>query len=308
MINYTNGAKLPKVIEDWLKEDKYDGYLPIKEHYSATTIIKSHKKAYLDNVAMADTESVTSMDVQKLSAARRGTAIHDSIELFIKETNPVGVVAEERHVRKLMVDGVEATISAKFDCIEDNIIYDWKNTSVFAHNDQKKMAEWKLQLSIGRWAVLPKLGELRPFGTIVAFFSGWSAPQAAKLAPVNYPTYGTQPYHFELLSYEEVEQFLTDRVRMRRKVSTLEHANSIVCSADELWTTNGSYKYFAKPTNTRATKVSNNLAELQLLVRTKGGVIVEPMPKACEYCKGKELCEQYKGYVNRGLIDATQSF
>lgn len=307
MIKYTNRAELPKVIRDWLSHDSYDGYTAKANVISATTVLKSPKKAFLDKVAKEKDEHIE-VDVQQRSASRTGTAVHDSIEKFIEDTNPDNVRAEERHKRTIDVDGVEYIVSAKFDCIEDRVMMDWKNTSPFAHNDLKKMEDWKHQLSICRWAVEPKLGKLKNYGVIVAFFKGFSQPTADKQAPFNYPTFPVQPYNFELLSYKETEEFIRKKIREKAKVTSLAEANSIICSSEDLWTVGGKYKYFSKPENTRATKVSDNLAELQKLRATKGGIIIEPAPKACTYCDGRDDCKQYQGFVKRGLLDATKPF
>lgn len=307
MIKYTNAAELPKVIKDWLVQDTYDGYTAKPNVVSATTLLKSPKKQFLDNLARTKDEVIT-RDVQTRTASKTGTAVHDSIELFIKETQPEGVSAEQRHYRKIEVDGVWFTISAKYDCIEDGVMMDWKNTSPFAHNDLKKMNEWREQLSICRWAVLPKLGELKNYGVIVAFMKGFSQANADKQAPFSYPTYPAQPYNFELMSYEETEEFIRNRIRAKLEVTSLDEANSKICTPEDLWTVGGQYKYFSKPENLRATKVSDNLAELQKLKAAKGGVIIEPAPKACTYCDGKNDCLQYQGFVNKGLFDATKSF
>lgn len=308
MIEYTNIAGLPKVIANWLAEDKYDGYTPDPNTFSATTIIGSHKKAFLNGYVRAAEDIVVEIDVLKRSASKRGTAVHDSIELYIKEHQPDGVRAEERHKRQIEVDGTIYTVSAKFDAIEDEVMHDWKNTSVYAHNDLKKMEDWKLQLSICRWACEPQIGVLKEHGTIVAFFSQFSQEIANKDAPFSYPTYAIQPYHFDLLSYEETEDYLRQRIRERVQIKSLEDANAITCTPEDLWTVGAAYKYFSNPDNKRATKTSSNLAELQKLKREKGGVIIEPMPKACAYCEGRESCEQYQGFVQRGLLNATKSF
>lgn len=308
MIKYTNEAGLPKVIADWLAEDKYDGYTRDPKTLSATTIIGSHKKAFLNGYVREQEDVIIEVDVQKRSASKRGTAVHDSIELFIKEHQPEGVRAEERHKRQIEVDGEMYTVSAKFDAIEDLVMHDWKNTSVYAHNDMKKMEDWKHQLSICRWACQPKLGDLKKHGTIVAFFGQFSQAIADKDAPFSYPSYPVQPYHFELLSYEETEEYLRQRIRERLQIKTLEDANAITCTPEDLWTVGATYKYFSKPENKRATKTSANLGELLKLKREKGGVIIEPMPKACAYCDGRDNCDQYNGFVARGLIDAIKPF
>jgi len=308
MIKHTNNAGLPQVVADWLAEDKYDGYSPNPNVFSATTLIGSPKKSYINSYVRNHPDIVVEVDVLKRSASKRGTAVHDSIELYIREHEPEGVRTEERHKREIEVDGKTYIVSAKFDCIEDEVMMDWKNTSVYAHNDLKKMEEWRQQLSICRWACLPKLGELKQHGTIVAFFSAFSQAIADKDAPFSYPTYPVQPYHFQLMSYQETEEYIRERIRARVAITSLEDANAITCTPEDLWTVGAAYKYFSKPDNKRATKTSSNLAELQKLKREKGGVIIEPMPKACAYCEGRESCDQYQGFVNRGLIDAIKSF
>lgn len=309
MINYTNVSGIPQVLVQWLMEDKYDGYTTNPNSFSATGLIISHKKAILTNAVRASMDISVDVDVLTLMAAKRGTAVHDSIELYISnnQDDMPHVKAEERHYRTIEVDGVECTVSAKFDCIVDDEIYDWKTCSVYVHNDAKKHQEWIEQLSINRW-VLEHTYALQPVGTIIAFFNQFSKDQANKSAPFNYPSYSIQPYNFALMSYSETENFIRRRIRERKAIASVADANAITCTPADLWTENGEYKYFSKATNSRATKVSSNLAELRKLVREKGGIIVEPMPKACEYCLGRATCDQYQGFISRGLLDATKSF
>lgn len=309
MISYTNSAGLPDVLVEWLMEDKYDGYSSNPNSFSATSLIMSHKKSVLSNAVRASMDIQVDVDVLTLMASKRGTAVHDSIELFISQNQDdmPHIKAEERHYRTIHVDGVECTVSAKFDCIIGDEIYDWKNCSVYVHTDAKKHREWIEQLSINRWVLQHKY-VLKPIGTIVAFFNQFSQEQANKNAPFNYPAFSVQPYNFELMSYEETEAFIVQRIQERRAIATVADANAITCTPADLWTENGEYKYFSKATNTRATKVSSNLAELRKLVKEKGGIIIEPMPKACAYCLGRATCDQYAGFISRGLLDATKSF
>lgn len=309
MINYTNVSGIPQVLVQWLMEDKYDGYTTNPNSFSATGLIISHKKAILSNAVRASMDISVDVDVLTLMAAKRGTAVHDSIELYISnnQDDMPHVKAEERHYRTIEVDGVECIVSAKFDCIVGDELYDWKTCSVYVHNDAKKHQEWIEQLSINRW-VLEHKYPLQPVGTIIAFFNQFSQDQANKSAPFNYPSYSIQPYNFALMSYAETEEFIRRRIRERKAIASVADANAITCTPADLWTENGEYKYFSKATNSRATKVSSNLAELRKLVKEKGGIIVEPMPKACEYCLGRATCDQYQGFISRGLLDATKSF
>jgi hypothetical protein len=134
-------------------------------------------------------------------------------------------------------------------------------------------------------------------------FTDWQKFRAK--ADPNYPQAKVAHKEFPLMSMEETEQWVLDKLDHIKK--NARHANQqdkmVRCTDEELWKQPDQYKYYANPETAkkggRAQKTFANMADAELHLREKGKgtiVTVKGEVKACEYCPAFSVCEQRKEY------------
>lgn len=285
-MNYTNRYNIPAHICKWLELDSYD-YNP--DVISATTLI-GPARAYVLKKQHADD---LTMDYSDLLAARYGTAIHDSLE-------KVGVYGEgdfkeQRYYAEVM--GVQ--ISGKMDAVIDGVIRDNKSTSVWKFVKQE-FDDYIKQLSIYKYILHQNGIETAAHAYIDFFFTDWKKSDAEKGG--NYPAIRYQEQRLELMTLEETEAFIQERI------TEFLFAESALpeCSKEELWTRDEAWAIYAKAGQSRAKKICKTETEAQDYIAANGGVIEHRPGKVmrCNYCTAAPFCEQYRKLREAGLINA----
>jgi hypothetical protein len=292
-MSINNKTNLPKPIVDWLSYDEYDHE---SDTISATKLLQSPRQVLLEKRHQNEIE----IDVSERMSSKFGTAIHNSFELAFK--NRPEYRQEERHYKIVNIDGTEFKVSGKFDFILDNVIYDIKTTStwtyVFGSNDQKYIE----QLSIYRWLLQDDIYIENTF-KILFVFTDWSKSKAKQ--DKSYPQFRSLEKEYELMSIEETEEFVRERLKNIMISLDLPDSELPYCTDEELWKDQDTFAVFKKRGAKRATKVFNNLDEAMKYQREqscfniehrKGGV------NACNYCNVKKFCNQYKMLESQGLI------
>lgn len=298
-MHYTNKNNLPQYLVDWLIHDSYD-YNQDPLTLSATTLMKP-VRAYWLTARHGDKLEI---DVSELVAARLGSAIHDSIERV--ETD--NVFKEERVKKTVEIDGVTFTISGKYDILTLEgtkwILRDIKTTSVWAYIYGGKDEDYRKQLSIYRW-LLHGEKEVEPVAYIDMIFTDWQSMKAK--TEDNYPPQRIHPgYRIELLSLEETEAYIRDRLSNFYKYKDVTDSSLPNCSKEELWASEDTYAVM-KPDAKRATKVCDSKQEAEAYMvekKIKGFVDFRPgKVKRCNYCSAAPFCSQYKSMMQAGIIE-----
>jgi hypothetical protein len=310
-VTVTNNHNLPAPIAAWLEKDSYDhDFRP--QARSASTIIKSAKKAKLSRLTVLDPDINATWDVIDMLASRRGTAIHDAIEKATIQLIADGadIVQELRLEFPLEVDGVIYFITGKFDAVEDKVPEDWKTESTYAWGDKVKLRERTYQLSIYAW-LCHRIGIpcSTTLGKAVSIFNDWSKATALKLVdtPEKYPSMPIMPVRIPLMSKEATEEYMRNQIRAERD---MHDPNSVMCTREELWLKEAVWGYYGKAENKKATKNFTGptaMFDANIHKQSKGGTgVLKEKPqlvKACGYCLGRFNCNQYEVLKSQGLIN-----
>jgi hypothetical protein len=279
----------------------YSGNPPREGKLSTTTIIGPVRKAILA-ILYPDTGI---QDVAELMASAKGTAMHNGLTAALIAHNS-GYRCEQRIER--VVNGWK--ISGEFDVLTPDLqIKDLKyvsnyNIKQLIEDKEKLQPEWTLedmyinvptyfkfvaQLSIYRY--LENNPDIKSYGSILFSLSNGSDMGKYTI---------DQEITFPLRPMEEIEEFLHDRVQQVK--DHLANGTIPLCSDVERGYRPGEWKLqrigsTGKAQTVRGSKC-NSAAELAEFIRTNGKpgdikVAIPPKYTLCEYCKYKQVCDQY---------------
>ncbi len=319
-LNKTN-VNLPMAI--WLLNDTYY-YIKEKNYISVTSLLKPIRELVLVD-RHKDKDIVTEIEISALAKARDGQAIHDSIEnawsdkhavmkacklLGISEKvanslviNPTSdevtnarkqnklftpVYMEKRTVKK--IGGFK--LGGKFDLVLAGDLHDYKKTGTFTYISQSNASKYILQGSMYRW-LNPDI-ILNDTLTINYYFTDW---MEFKVSNPKYPPHQIMSQHFNLMSYEATERYISQKLKILDKFINHDVVTPLpLCTDKELWKDPTIYKYYSNPTSVRATKnfdTDSQAAYTYQRMKKKG--IVKGIPgeaKACNYCSALPFCDQ----------------
>lgn len=324
-ITNNHGVDLPLAV--WLLQDGYKSGAadaPPGELISVTTLMKSTRQLILRRKVDSSTES---MDLSELVASRMGHALHDSIERAWTDgswrnamktlhypqkiidrvrinPNPEELKPEDIPIfleRRGFKEFGGVVITGQLDFLIGTAYRDFKSTSTFAFTSNKKDSDYILQGSLYRW-IMPNLIK-DDLMRIEFIFTDW-AKYRAKADPT-YPQAKVAHKEYALMSLEETEQWVIDKLAEIRANARLPQDTLIRCSDKDLWRSEDTYKYYAKPetaaANGRCTKRFNTATEAQLHLQDKGKGVVVKDPgevKACPFCPAYSICEQRMEYFS----------
>lgn len=320
----TNNTGLSLFAQVYLAHETYDRE---EAGLSVTTLLKPAKQVIL---ARRVPPGMASADVADLIASSNGTAIHDGFEAAWKspkladtlirlgypdrvakkvKVNPSaeelaagGIIPVYTEIRSSkVVLGIKVT--GKFDFIGDGAVEDLKNTSVWKYLNADFEA-YILQGSMYRWLNPDKV--TKDWMNLTFQFGDWNS-RDRNMNPENYPPARMHTRKLQLLSMEETQTFVENKVQ---QLISLEHANEEdmpPCSDKELWRKPDTYRYFSKPEKAyepgaRSTKNFDNKADADLHVATKGGVVVTKRGgvTGCKYCNAFLACKQKDALIECG--------
>lgn len=325
MVKITNkmGIDLPLAV--WLLQDGYKSGAadaPPGELLSATTLMKPTRQLILQRKV---DKSIEEMDISELVASRMGHGLHDSIERAWTEGNWRRAMSQLHYpdsiIKRIKINPDPATIKAgvdipiylekrgfrefggvvitgQLDFLMNQSYRDFKSTSTFAWTSGSKDQDYILQGSIYRWLFPDLITD--DVMRIEFIFTDWQKFMA-RVNP-NYPQAKVAHKDFPLMSLEDTEQWITDKLADIRKNAKLKQDQMVRCTDKELWRQKDAYKYFsdlekAKIPGARCTKRFDNEADglLHVKEKNKGVLITVPgEPKACNYCPAFQVCEQRK--------------
>lgn len=309
----------------WLARNEYDSgadKAPKGELISATTLLKSTRSFILGNRVPAVDNIV---DVLDLVPSKLGHAIHSSVEDAWKnhhqamkdlgypqrvidsirinpetvEDGEIPVYLETRCFRE--IDGV--VVSGQLDQLIDGQLNDTKTTSVYAYINGSKKEDYILQMSIYRWLNPEKVTS--DIAMIQHMFTDWQRSMA-KQNP-NYPQSRLIEFPVELMSLQDTENWIKNKINEIRANVNLPEPDIIRCNDKELWRTDPKYKYYSDvekaKSGGRSTKNFDNPQEAASHQAKAGKGIVITVPgqvKACGYCPGFQICTQKDEYDHEG--------
>jgi hypothetical protein len=321
-MSITNTSGINLALAVWLLHDEYD-YVDIPNYISATRLMKPLRQIILPSRVPPEKRT---QDVQDFIARALGHSLHDSIEKAWKKgykrslkmlgypesliervrVNPtpeeaaeegcIPVYLEQRATREL--DG--HIIGGKFDMVAEGIVHDNKTTSAYTWLYGGRDSEHQLQGSIYRWLNPDKITS--DFIRICYIFTDWQKA-TAKQNP-NYPQSRVATKDIPLLSLEETEHWLRNKLSVVKMYGSFSEDKLPECTDEELWRSAPQYKYYSDPTKTtgRSTKNFDSMNEAKMFQVEKGGkgVIIPVLgePKRCGYCEAYDVCSQKDKYFN----------
>lgn len=329
---YINNSNVPLSVAAWLANDDYD-YNDDPNVISTTSLIKPIRQLVLGSRVKSDPNTLP-VDIISLVKSRMGQSIHAGIEQTwinnpnlphvlkalglpskiinkIKvnpsqdqiEENDILVFIEQRVHRKLG----NKTISGKFDMCFDGQLEDIKSTGVFTYIKGTKEEDYILQGSIYRW-IAPHL-ITKDSIRINYIFTDWSAGNGYQ---TNYPPAPQVSVEYPLMSLEQTEKWIRNRLAEIEKQSQLPEPDMKYCTDSELWRGDDVWKYYKKSQaeQKRATKNFESEVEAKKYYAEQGftGQLLK-VPgevKACIYCPGFELCTQKNILINSGDLKVSR--
>ena len=324
MLKNSTGIDLPLAI--WLAaQDGYDlKYDP--KVVSATDLLKPIRSLILGRRVAA---SNPDYDIDTLVPSRMGHALHDAVERAWKDNyklamknlgypqgvidrvriNPprhepeedtIPVYLEQRSSKEL--DGY--IVSGKFDMVLDGQLSDVKSTKVYTYITGTNDRKYALQGSIYRWLNPDIITEDHLH--IEYIFLDWQAFKVQQ--DPKYPKTRILTKKLPLLSLEQTESFIRERLHELAAYEHLQQADLPECNRVELWQDPPKYALYKDPNNRkRATKLFENQAEAMQYNREKfGGTghieTRESEPTFCKYCPAHGVCTQAEQFVLKGIL------
>jgi len=305
-VTYTNKFNLPNEVVHWLKTDDYD-YNKNPQVISATTLMKPIQAIELE---LRFKNHIT-VDVADLVTSRYGSAIHDSFE----KASPPNTIQEVRYHRVLE----DFTISGKVDMIrnidnEYHRITDLKSTSVWTFVKESRKQDYITQMSIYRWLVSngwyeenneKKTVQMKIEDTADIFyvFTDWSKADA-RAKPNSYPQSRVATATVKLMSNEETEKWIKQRLELIREARNQSVPRLPKCSKEELWQSDTTYAVKKRDAK-RAARVFDNVGKAIAMSKTSPDYIIETREgevRRCDYCLGKPFCTQAEQLIQQGLL------
>jgi len=332
----TNNENIHLAMAVFLANDDYD-YDPRDTAISATGLLKSTKQIILSKRANKD---IVSLDVSSLIPSSLGNAVHSGVESvwttgrykksleklgfsekkikrvkvnpdpkFIETMNKelsakdkmIPVYLEQRTERE--IDGF--IITGKFDFIGDGELADIKTTGVYSYMTGSKIKDYSLQGSIYRW-LNPDI-ITSDYIAIIYFFTDWSGLRASIEKAKGYPPNRVHIKRIPLLSIEDTEKFILNKIREIAKFQKAEQKDIPDCTPEELWQAPPVYKYYKDPSKkARATKNFDNYYEANIRRLKDGEVgeiaVINASVKRCKYCNAVSICDQARELQESGLL------
>lgn len=328
---YTNNTGIALSLAVWLATDDYD-HSKEENEVSATAVLKPLRELVLAR-QNKDLDKVA--DVSGLVASRIGTAIHDSIEkawhspalpnTLLAMGYPKSVIERivvnptDKEMEKLKAEGKRPIpiymeqrakkavgpwiVTGKFDFIAELKVQDFKSTGTYGYMHGSNVEKYMQQGSIYRWLNPDKIQS--DILDIQLIFTDWSA-MSARQNP-NYPQSKLHTLSLKLMSLEDTEAFVTDKLDKLTKLMGAPQDQLPRCSDEDLWKGDDTYKYYKNPDKTdRATKNFTDHAEAKARLAKDGHVgVIKTFPgqvKKCKYCDVVGLCDQAGEYIKAGII------
>jgi len=277
---YTNNGGLPKPLHDVLVNNAYER---AEGTISVTELIDSPRIRQL--LQRHNHEIVK--DVSSMVFALVGTGLHVAMSRYNKG------VSEKR----FYADYDGTAISGIPDLFEDEILYDYKTTSIWTDIFGVR-EEWKSQMNVYRW-LLRKNDIVINKLSLIAIFRDWTLSQVSRRD--DYPPYPAKVYDIPLWTLLETSIYVGDRVSLHNSAAQEPDDKLPECTPEERWQEDAVYAVY-QDGQSKAKRVLPTIAEannwIALAPKAKYNIVTRPEEwKRCEeYCDASQYCNMYKEY------------
>lgn len=338
MSKVLNNTNVGLAVATWLAADQYD-YVDVDNYLSATELMKPLREIILRR--RMKPEDIPKSDVLASVSSRMGTAIHDAIEgVWVNEDirnlglknlgipkgvrEAIYVNPTKEQIKELDAEDVEYipvymeqrvtkeiagfTIGGKFDFCAEGVLADFKSTKCYTYINKTKDEDYPLQGSIYRWLNSDIVTE--DYMDIHYIFTDWNNGDKLR-NPKPYPPEPIMSVQFNLMSPQETERWIRDRVNTIKKLDNAPQSELPQCNEKELWRKPTVYKYYKNPAkaNEKGARSTKNFDNLPDAIRRKNedgnmGTVVEVKGTvvACKYCSVCKICEQKDAYLADGSL------
>lgn len=290
---YENKKEYPDYVYSFLKFDEYDGD---DSTISATTLLNPPRQFALKKIF----KDKLKIDVDDLVASRYGTCIHAGFEKVPMEN----VDKEVRLYANFNLYGEEYKISGKFDIIKDTdkevqTLVDIKSTSVWSYIYSSKDEDYKKQLSVYRLLANKSGYNVGDEAEICMVFTDWSKSRAKKSK--NYPDGRIKIKKIQLMSLEETEEFIMERLKLFRDATE----NLPKCEKEDLWMSDDAWEVKLKNKTIKLAETKEEANDWLNWKKYKKYCKINYRPaevRRCSYCVVRDYCDQYFEMKEKGLI------
>ncbi|AMD43396.1 hypothetical protein ZC03_009 [Pseudomonas phage ZC03] len=321
MKQLTNNHNIPLLLAAWLMSDEYD-YIYDPNYISVTTLMKPLQEIVLG--PRAKDVAPEELDISDRIASALGSSVHGAVERVwetrdlleksliqlgfdVEDINSIEVnpklpdpSKEQVYIEQRSFKKIEGfTVGGKFDAVLGGIVHDIKTTSVWAWIKSSRDDDYRLQGSIYRWLNQDKITE--DVIRVCFLFTDWQKGMVGTVE--GYPETRCAFKDIELMSIQETEKWVRNRLKQIKKLRELPAEEMPPCTDEEVWLEKPTYKYYSNPLKTdgRATKNFDNHLDAIAYLEEKGkGVVLTSPPRAkkCkDYCNAFLVCKQKDNFV-----------
>jgi hypothetical protein len=261
--------------------------------YSASMLYKSPRQVHLAKRHYNEIEK----DAVDMVWALFGTALHYVLEKgATKDSLTEEYMTADIHGKILSGSSDLLTVTEKGYKVSD-----YKTVSAWSIIYMSSMEDWTKQLNTYAY-LFHKNGVDISELEIVAFMRDWQKSKAK--IDRKYPQCQVKAINIPLWSLEEQREYIESRVQMFESMKDIPDDELPECTREELWQSEDKYAVMKKG-GKRAVKLYDNrdaaiqhATELPTgFIQTRKGTV-----KRCEYCDGRQFCNQYKRLVEEKLI------
>lgn len=313
MKKYTNDTGMSLPIAVWALMDNYN-YDSRENVISVTSLMKPIRQIVLGK-KNKDCEQI--IESSNMIPSSMGTALHDSVEKAwnnkektVEILDSLGYLDSESMYDEVILERRSEKevngyiISGQFDIAFDGAVCDIKSTSVWSYIYGSKDDDYILQMSIYRWLNQDII--TKDIGFIEYLFTDWSGVKAKQ--DKQYPQSRYVSKSLKLLSLEDTETYIINKLKKIDKYMVLDENDLIYCSDEDLWKEEDKWKVYnpnksGKLNMNRASKVFENESDANNFVKLGGKVVkFGGGAKRCNYCNYTQICEQYVQLQLKGEI------
>jgi len=193
----TNKYNLPQAIVASLQSD----YEYTDKRYSVTSLLSPIRETLLKRKYNNEVET----DAVDMIWALWGNGIHKILE---QETQD-GELSEQQ-LHHTFDNGYTLSGYADFIDLNNQLVIDYKSTSIYQYNNEDSRERWKKQLQMYAYLYYKMTGTWLPKGQIWLFMKDWTKSKAQY--QTEYPDHPVANVDFDLGTPQEVEEFVVERL------------------------------------------------------------------------------------------------
>jgi hypothetical protein len=286
----TNKYNLPQAIVASLQSD----YEYTDKRYSVTSLLSPIRETLLKRKYNNEVEA----DAVDMIWALWGNGIHKILEQETQE----GELSEQQ-LHHTFDNGYTLSGYADFIDLNNQLVIDYKSTSIYQYNNEDSRERWKKQLQMYAYLYYKMTGTWLPKGQIWLFMKDWTKSKAQY--QTEYPDHPVANVDFDLGTPQKVEEFVVERLSKLIQNEDLQDNDLPLCTPEERWNNGDTWAVMEKGKK-RAKKVFDNETDAGYYANRLhyDGIKVEiehrvAIDKKClEYCSVNSYCDYFnKTYV-----------